>query len=424
MSNEILQAIKVICEEKNLSLESVIETIEAAMAAAYRKDFAEKNQNVKVVFDSKTGHSKVYDVKVVVPDVDLEAQDAAWEEQHARREAGEEISEEDEIKRFNPKTEVMLSEAKKIRKGIELGEEIITELSVPAEYGRMAAQTAKQVIIQRLREAERENVFTNFKDKVGVVLNGTVQRFDGRAVVVDIGQAQAIMPPEDQIRSERYMPGSRFKFYISAVEMKAKGPEILVSRAHGELVRQLFAQEVPEVNAGTVVIKEVAREAGSRTKIAVTTEDPNIDPVGSCVGQRGTRVQTVIAELGGEKIDIIEWNEDAQSFITQALSPAKVISVELLPESQVAVVKVPEDQLSLAIGRSGQNVRLASKLTGWKIDIASPDGTVQGMTEASEEAVPVTSDTAADEAPAEEATAAPVVEATEEVAVEDKIESN
>src|SRR3989344_5398937 len=197
MSNEILNAIKVICEEKNLSLESVIETIEAAMAAAYRKDFAEKNQNVKVVFDAKTGNSKVYDVKVVVLDADLEAQEVAWEEQHARKEAGEIIAVEDEIKRFNPKTEIMLSEAKKTKKSIEVGEEIITELTVPAEYGRMAAQTAKQVIIQRLREAERENIFANYKDKVGIIVTGTSQRFDGRAVVVDLGQAQAIMPPEE-----------------------------------------------------------------------------------------------------------------------------------------------------------------------------------------------------------------------------------
>ncbi|MFH0873820.1 MAG: transcription termination factor NusA [Candidatus Komeilibacteria bacterium] len=414
MSNEILQAIKVICEEKNLSVESVIETIEAAMAAAYRKDFAEKNQNIKVVFDAKTGNSKVYDVKVVVPDADLEAQEAAWEEQHARREAGEEITAEDEVKRFNPKTEIMLADAKKIKKGLEVGEEITTELKVPAEYGRMAAQTAKQVIIQRLREAERENVFANYKDKVGIIVTGTVQRFDGRAVVIDLGQAQALMTPEEQIRNERYMPGSRFKFYIVAVEMKAKGPEIIVSRAHAELVRQLFAQEVPEVSAGTVIIKEVAREAGSRTKVAVSTEDPNIDPVGSCVGQRGTRVQTVIAELGGEKIDIIEWSDDTELFITQALSPAKVISVELQPETKVAVVKVPEDQLSLAIGRSGQNVRLASKLTGWKIDIASPDGTLQGMAEPGDETASVSPENivAEDAAnPAEEVAAAPKEEA-------------
>lgn len=374
MSNEILNAIKVICEEKGLSMESVVETIEAAMAAAYRKDFAEKNQNIRVTFDTKTGTAKVYDVKTIVEDVDVEAQDAAWEEQRQKREAGEVIAEEDEIKRFNPKTEIMISESKKDHPKMKVGEEIVTELPVPAEYGRMAAQTAKQVIIQRLREAERENIFANYQDKVGTVVNGTVQRFDARSVMVDLGQAVAVMPPEEQIRNERYDAGARYRFYIVAVEMKAKGPEIIVSRAHKDLVKELFAQEVPEVSAGSVVIKEVAREAGSRSKIAVTTDDENIDPVGSCVGQRGTRVQTVIAELGGEKIDIIEWSDDSEKFITQALSPAKVISVTLQPEEKVALVKVAEDQLSLAIGRSGQNVRLASKLSGWKIDILAPDG--------------------------------------------------
>ena len=376
--NEIFNAIKAICDEKNLPLETVVSTVEAALAAAYRKDFAEPNQNIQVKFDVKSGASKVFDVKTVVPDVDLEAQDKAWEEQKTKREAGQEIAEEELIKRFNPKSEIMLSEAKKMKKGLEVGEEIITELSVPSDYGRMAAQTAKQVIIQRLREAERLTVFDNFKDRVGQIINAQVQRTIGRNVIFDIGQAQAVMPPEEQIRGESYSSGNRFRVYVTAVEMKAKGPEIIISRAHKNLVTELFAMEVPEISSGTVVVKEVAREPGSRTKLAVTSQDDNIDPVGSCVGQRGTRVQTVIAELGGEKIDIIEWSDDTETFIQRALSPAKIVSVGLKTDDKTAVVKVSGDQLSLAIGRGGQNVRLASKLTGWKIDIASEDGTVQG----------------------------------------------
>ena len=387
MSNEIMNAIKMICEEKNLPIDSVIATIEAALAAAYRKDFGEKNQNIKVVFDTKTGGSKVYDVKTVVADVDVEAQEAAWEEQRQRKEAGEEIAEADEIKRFNPRSEIMLTEIKASKKDAKVGEEIITELPVPAEYGRMAAQTAKQVIIQRLREAERATIFSDFKDRIGHVVNGVVQRFDGRNVIIEIGQANAVMPPDEQIRSERYNTGTRLKFYIAAVELKPKGPEIVVSRAHKNLVKELFAMEVPEINAGTVVIKEVAREAGSRSKIAVATEDENIDPVGSCVGQRGTRVQTVISELGGEKIDIIEYSEDAETFVMNSMSPAKVMSVKLKEEEKVAVVQVADDQLSLAIGRTGQNVRLASKLTGWKIDVAGQAGKVEKIV--SDESVPV-----------------------------------
>lgn len=361
-----------------MPMEAVIATVEAALAAAYRKDFAENNQNIKATFDVKTGGSRIFDVKTVVEDIDLEEQEKLWEEQRAKREAGEEIPEEEIIKRFNPKTEIMISEAKSKKKGLKVGDEIVTELEVPADYGRMAAQTAKQVIIQRLREAERQNVFENFKDRIGQIVNATVQRVNGKNVIFDIGQAQAVMPPEEQIRSEHYSSGARFKVYIVGVELKAKGPEIIVSRAHKGLVGELFAMEVPEISAGTVVIKEVAREPGSRTKIAVHTDDDNIDPVGSCVGQRGTRVQTVISELGGEKIDIIEWNDDKEYFIERALSPAKVVSVAVDEENKKATVKVSDDQLSLAIGKAGQNVRLASKLTGYKIDIASVDGKVQG----------------------------------------------
>ena len=349
-------AIQQICEEKNIPVSAVVETIEQALASAYRKDFGEPNQNVKVEFDPVTGGSRIFDVKTVVT---------------GPAEGEEEI---------NEKKEILLEDAKKIKPDIAEGEEIRTELPVPEEYGRVAAQTAKQVIIQRLREAEREMVFSEYKDKEGQVLLGTIQRVDGRTVFVDLGHTVAVMPYAEQIPREHYVIGARLKVYLVSVSASARGPEVLVSRTHPEIVRQLFAQEVPEIAAATVIIKSIAREAGSRTKIAVAATEPNIDPIGSCVGQRGMRVQTVISQLGGEKIDIIEWSEDHQKFVAAALSPAKVQLVEIDEAVHIARAQVNEDQLSLAIGRGGQNVRLAVKLTGWKIDIiGSGTGEVQNI---------------------------------------------
>jgi N utilization substance protein A len=366
---QVHAAIQQICDEKNISLDAVVETIEAALAAAYRKDFGEKNQNVKVEFSLETGDMKVFDVKTVVEDVDLEAQENDIAEQEARRQNGEEIPEEELIKRFNPRTEIMLSEARLIKADAELNEEIWTKLEIPSNFGRMAAQTAKQVIIQRLREAERQTVFDEFKDREGKVIDAIVQRKEGRLVFVDIGRAMAIMPAEEQIPTENYKTGQRLKFYVVSVNLGNRGPEIIVSRAHEQLVKTLFNIEVPEISNGVVVIKSIAREAGLRTKIAVASTQENIDPIGSCVGQRGARVQTIINELAGEKVDIIEWKEDAKEFIANSLSPAKITSLELLEEEKLAHVFVVEDQLSLAIGKGGQNVRLAAKLTGWRIDI-------------------------------------------------------
>ncbi|HLD86007.1 MAG TPA: transcription termination factor NusA [Patescibacteria group bacterium] len=355
-TSPILMAIQQICEEKNIPVSAVVETIEQALASAYRKDFGEPNQNVKVEFDPVTGGSRIFDVKTVVT---------------GPAEGEEEI---------NEKKEILLEDAKKIKPDIAEGEEIRTELPVPEEYGRVAAQTAKQVIIQRLREAEREMVFSEYKDKEGQVLLGTIQRVDGRTVFVDLGHTVAVMPYAEQIPREHYVIGARLKVYLVSVSASARGPEVLVSRTHPEIVRQLFAQEVPEIAAGTVIIKSIAREAGSRTKIAVAATEPNIDPIGSCVGQRGMRVQTVISQLGGEKIDIIEWSEDHQKFVAAALSPAKVQLVEIDEAAHIARAQVNEDQLSLAIGRGGQNVRLAVKLTGWKIDIiGSGTGEVQNI---------------------------------------------
>ncbi len=385
--NEIVQAARQICEEKNITFESVIETIEAALAVAYRKDFGEKNENIKVEFDINTANAKVYDVKTVVTDEKAELTEKLKEEKLAEEEAAEKNPKqavkksiilnrdegEEEFERFNPKTEITLSDAEKIKKDAKLGDEIKTNLVPPAAYGRMAAQTAKQVIVQRLREAERETVYKEFKDKEGDVINGTIQRIEGRMVLIDLGPTTALLPPGEQVPRERYVSGQRLKFFVVAVNETPKGPEIILSRAHVDMVRKLFFLEVPEVGNGSVEIKSISREAGSRTKIAVFTNQKNIDPVGSCVGQRGSRVQTIISEIGGEKIDIVEWDEDPVKFITNALSPAKVLGVKIKETEKTAQVEVKEDQLSLAIGKSGQNVRLSAKLTGWKIDIVSDE---------------------------------------------------
>ena len=369
--SEISSAIKMICEETNIEMGAVINAIEASLAAAYRKEFGTKDQNIKVSFNADNAQTVVFDVKTVVEDVDIEEQEKLFEEQKEKREAGEEIPEEDLIKKFNPRTEIMVSEVKE--KGLEykIGDIIETKLEPPEEYGRMAAQTAKQVIIQRLREAERDHIFEEYSGKEGTLVLGTIQRREGRIYVVSLDNANAVLLPEEQIRTERYNIGSRLNFYINEVRMGNKGPEIILSRTHPEIVKELFATEVPEIAAGSVEIKGIAREAGARSKIAVVATEENIDPVGSCVGQRGSRVQTVIHELGGEKIDIIEWDEDIKTFIIHALSPAEIVDIDIDKEEKTAKVKVNEDQLSLAIGKGGQNVRLAAKLTDYKLDIIS-----------------------------------------------------
>ena len=282
---------------------------------------------------------------------------------------------EDEKRKFNPRTELELTEAKLIKKTTKVGDEIKTKLKIPESYGRMAAQTAKQVIIQKLREAEREMVFNEFKGKEHEVVSGTIQRQEGRVVLVDLGKAAGILPIEEQIRGEFYKPSQRVKVYIKEVRLGARGPEIILSRTSEEILKKVFYLEIPEVSNGLVEIKAIAREAGSRSKVAILATSENVDPIGSCVGQKGARIQTIISELGGEKIDIIEYDEDSAKFILNSLSPAKILTVEINEKEKKALVKVTEDQLSLAIGKNGQNVRLAARLTGWKIDIAgdAPD---------------------------------------------------
>lgn len=388
--SELSNTIKQICEEKGLSLEAVVGTIELALAAAYRKDFGEKNQNINVEFDIETGKSKVFDIKTVVedmPEEDLESEDESIQEDaKPTKSESKEIKdkkdddkktedikskegEEEEERKFNPKTELQISDAKEKKKTAKIGDEIKTKLEVPGEFGRMAAQTAKQVIIQRLREAERDMIFNEFKEKEHEVISGVIQRREGRIVLVDLGRSVGILTGEEQIYNEQYKPGERIKIYVKDVKIGSKGPEIILSRTSDEILKKIFYLEIPEISNGLVELKSVAREAGSRSKVAVAATSDNIDPIGSCVGQRGARIQTIINELGGEKVDIIEYDEEPQKFIANALSPAKVINIDINEKDKKATVKVASDQLSLAIGKGGQNVRLAARLTGWKIDI-------------------------------------------------------
>lgn len=377
-------AIKQIAAEKNISEESIAETLNQALAAAYRKDFGSKNQNIFFEFDPKSGDMRVYDKKVVVDfDKDIIAKireqgaDKKWVDELPPEWVNEDGTPKEgapEQLRFDPKTDVLLEDAKIFKKKAAVGDEIITDLDIPSDFGRMAAQTAKQVIIQKIREAERELVFAEYRDKQDTLIVGTVQRREHNHAIIDLGKATAFMPFEEMVRGERYVPGDRMKFYVVSVGQSIKGPEIVVSRAHPNLIRRLFEAEIPEIAAAAIDIKGIAREAGSRTKVAVWTAQENIDPIGSCIGQRGSRIQTIIAELSGEKIDIIEYADDPAQYIQHALSPAKTMSIEINEAERAATVTVAEDQLSLAIGKEGQNVRLAVKLTGWKINIVKAEG--------------------------------------------------
>ncbi len=361
-------AISQIAEEKGISREKVFEVIETAIAAAYKKDYGEKGQIIKAKLNPETGQADFWQEKLAV----IEDMIYSDEELEKIKEKGEEAKKEEKV-RFNPEKHIMLEEAKKEDKKIKAGDYLKIPLDAEENYGRIAAQTAKQVILQKIREAEREVVLDEYKSKEGELISGLIQRVEGRNVYVDIGKTLGIMPKEEQIRGEFYRPGQRLKFYLLKVEDSSKGPVVFLSRAYPKIVTKLFELEVPEISQGAVEIKSIAREAGSRSKVAVVSNEEGIDPIGSAVGQRGTRVMTIINELGGEKIDIIEYSDDPEEFITNALSPAKVLEVKI-EEKNKALCIVPEDQLSLAIGKEGQNVRLAAKLTGWKIDVKAPDG--------------------------------------------------
>lgn len=366
-------AITQIAEEKGISAEKVLETIEMAIAAAYKKDYGKKGQVIKAKLDAKTGDLKFWQIKTVVDESMIYSEEEleAMKEQEIPYQE-KEGEEEDKKIHFNPEKHIMIDEAKKIRKGAKPGDELEMDLETKIDYGRIAAQTAKQVILQKIREAEKEMVFSEYKSKEGEIVSGIVQRIEGRNVYLDIGKTLGVLPREEQVPGEFYRPGQRFKSYILKAEDTQRGPVVFLSRAYPKFISKLFELEVPEISQGLVAIKSIAREAGSRSKIAVSSQAEGVDPIGSAVGQRGSRVAAVISELGGEKIDIVEYSDDPEKFIANSLSPAKVIEVKVLPKNKALVI-VPGDQLSLAIGKDGQNVRLAAKLTGWKIDIRSID---------------------------------------------------
>ncbi len=380
---QFASALGQISEEKGISQEKILETIEMALAAAYKKEYGEKGQIVRTKFNPKTGDAKFFQIKIVVDESMLKPEDEDGEEEpsFAKTTEGEEETEGEKKIRFNEERHIMIDEAKKIKKDAASGDELEFALEAHDDFGRIAAQTAKQVIIQRIREAEREAVWNEYKDKEGELVSGIVQRIESHNIFIDLGKTVAIFPKEEQIAAERYFIGSRMKFYILMVNSDPKGPGIVLSRSHPKMISRLFELEVPEIGAGTVEIKSIAREAGSRTKIAVASNEEGIDPVGSCVGQKGTRVMAVISEIGGEKIDIIEWSGDSETFVANAMSPAKVTKIEVAERRHMAKVYVPEDQLSLAIGKAGQNVRLAAKLTSWKIDVVGATLTAGGVKE-------------------------------------------
>lgn len=369
-------AVAQIAEEKGVSPEKVLESIEAAIAAAYKKDYGEKGQVIKAKLSPETGRVRFWQVKQVLDEKMIYSETELSEmkakvEKKTKSSLTEELEEGKEKVRFNPEKHIMLEEAKKLKPKIKVGEELEIDLEPQKDYGRIAAQTAKQVIIQKIREAERESIFQEYKPKEGEILSGIVQRIEGRNVFLDIGKTSGILPKEEQVPGEFYRPGQRLKVFVLKIEETPKGPVVFLSRAYPKLVTKLFELEVPEAAAGSVVIKSIAREAGSRSKIAVASTIKEIDPIGAMIGQRGTRVMAVINELGGEKIDIIEYSEEPEKYIANSLSPAKVLEVKIMPKNKALAI-TPEDQLSLAIGKEGQNVRLAAKLTGWKIDVRAP----------------------------------------------------
>jgi N utilization substance protein A len=394
-------AIEQIAAEKGIGGAQVLGAIEAAIAAAYKREYRKRSEVVKCRFDLKTGAMQFAQVKTVVDPsevriVEPEAEGAERPERPPeRRERGAgtpaakatEGEEEELLPRYNPDRHIFLAEARALKPDAAPGEEMEFPLEMHEDFGRIAAQTAKQVILQNIREAERSSIREEFADKEGTIASGIVQRFDRGNVYVDIGRAVGVMFGMESIPGEHYRIGERLRFYILAVQDDPRRPGIILSRSHPNFVKKLFEMEVPEIMDGTVEIKGIAREAGSRTKVAVASHVEGVDPVGSAVGQRGTRVMAVTNELGNEKIDIIEWAEESEKYIGNALSPAKVKLVEIMPRREAKVL-VAEDQLSLAIGKGGQNVRLAAKLTGWKIDVRSqsrPEEVQEGGVAASPE---------------------------------------
>ena len=338
-NKELILSLEELEKERGIKKEVLLDAIETALVTAYKRNF-DSLENVKVEMDKKTGATHVFSIKEIVE----KANDDAME--------------------------ISLKDAQKINKDLKIGDNVQIEI-VPKDFGRIAAQTAKQVIIQKLREVERDIIYTEFNDRKGEIVSGLVQKA-GNVIIMDLGKLEGVMPQKEQIPTEKYKVNDKIKGYVLDVERGAKGaPQVIVSRSHPDFVRKLLEFEIPEIYEGVIEIKSVSRDPGYRSKVAVYSPDPNIDPVGSCVGQRGVRIQNVINELSGEKIDVIEWNEDPSIYIASALLPAKILAVDIKEEEKFAQVIVPDDQLSLAIGKAGQNARLAAKLTNWKIDIKS-----------------------------------------------------
>lgn len=371
-------------EERGIPRTKVIEAIEAALATAYKKEYAKRGQIIRASINMDSGTTEFSQVKEVVDDTTVRFVDEDEEAAEATSTTDNKQSEQIEydaegnpiipLPRFNPEQHITLDDAKFIKRDAKVGDELVFPLEMKDDYGRIAAQTAKQVIIQKIREAEKVSVVAEFGKRQGEIVTGTVQRMERGNIYVDLGRATGILPYDEQIPGERYRQGERIRGLLYQVEESPRGIYLRLSRGNPQFLAKLFEMEAPEAAHGTVVFKAIAREAGSRSKVAVASTDPHVDPVGSLVGQRGVRVSTVTSELGGEKIDIIEWNEDPKAFIEEALSPARITAVELDETEHKATIKVAEDQQSLAIGRGGQNVRLAAKLTGWRIDIQSTRG--------------------------------------------------
>jgi len=340
-STELILAMEELEKESGIQKEYLLESIEAALVTAYKKNFECEDENVKITMDKQTGEIHIFMQKEIVEEVE------------------------------NEKTQISLEEALTIDKKFKVGDIYEKEL-IPKNFGRIAAGTAKQVIIQKIREASREFLYNEFNDRIGEIVSGIVQKADGGVVVVDLGRLEGIMTLKEQIPKEKYHVNDKIRACIVAVEKGQKGStQVMISRAHNDFVRKLFELEIPEIYEGLIEIKSVSRDPGNRCKVAVYSQNPNIDPVGSCVGQKGIRIQNIINELSGEKIDVIEWNEDPAIYISSALLPAQVMAVDIKEEEHFAQVIVPDDQLSLAIGKAGQNARLAARLTNWKIDIKS-----------------------------------------------------
>lgn len=380
---QLCGAIEQICEEKGLEKARVIESIEAALGAAYKKDYGKRGQIIIASLDEKTGEVSFKQIKNVVDETLRDPESVElyknnllveevrrdWKDIVGEKSREEEALEEDRLPRFNADRDILLEEAKKIDSELEVGDLLEINLEPQEDYGRVASQTAKQVIIQRLREAERDVMYDEFKEKEGEIISGVIQRIEGRTVFIDLGKSIGTLFYSNQSPSDEYQIGKRIKVYVEKVDSDPRCPGVVLSRSHSNLVKKLFELEVPEIFTGTVQIKAISREAGSRSKIAVASKEKGIDPVGSCVGQKGTRVQSVINEVGGEKLDIIEWNDDLKEMVKASLAPAKVYSVELSEDEKEAKVYVLKDQLSMAIGKNGQNVRLASKLINCKISL-------------------------------------------------------